>query len=114
MRIGELATRTGTSTRALRYYEEQGLLTAERNTNGYRDYPEDSVRIVGQIRLLLDAGLTTEKIALTLPCMNGQAVDMCPSVQSVIADTVRGIEQQMRELTAKRAQLDALLSSGTS
>lgn len=36
MRIGELARTTGVSTRALRYYDEQGLLPAERLTNGYR------------------------------------------------------------------------------
>ena len=38
MRIGELATTTGVSVRALRYYEEQGLLKAERTASGLHDF----------------------------------------------------------------------------
>ncbi|WP_425285697.1 MerR family DNA-binding transcriptional regulator [Amycolatopsis rubida] len=37
MRIGQLAERTGTSERLLRYYERLGLLTEDRLPNGYRD-----------------------------------------------------------------------------
>ena len=34
MRIGELAERTGTSRRLLRYYEEQDLIAPDRSANG--------------------------------------------------------------------------------
>ena len=50
MRIGELSRRTGTATRLLRYYEEQGLLTPQREENGYREYGEHLVDRVLQIR----------------------------------------------------------------
>ena len=56
MRIGELAERTGVSTRLLRYYGEQGLLAASRDGNGYRCYDEDAVVRVRQIRRLLARG----------------------------------------------------------
>jgi MerR family regulatory protein len=36
MRIGQLAERSGVSVRALRYYEEQGLLEADRTPAGGR------------------------------------------------------------------------------
>ena len=36
MRIGEVAERAGVSTRALRYYEEQGLLESDRTSSGQR------------------------------------------------------------------------------
>lgn len=39
--IGELAERTGTSERLLRYYDRVGLLRPERRPNGYRFYDED-------------------------------------------------------------------------
>jgi hypothetical protein len=52
MRIGELARRAGTTTRALRFYESPGLLTATRSANGYREYGEDDLRLVTEIRAL--------------------------------------------------------------
>ncbi|NUS16740.1 MAG: MerR family transcriptional regulator [Streptomyces sp.] len=70
MRIGELSQRTGTSRRLLRYYEEQGLISAGREANGYRDYDEALVDRVLQIRGLLAAGLPTRIIRQILPCLN--------------------------------------------
>ncbi|MCK2238871.1 MULTISPECIES: MerR family transcriptional regulator [unclassified Crossiella] len=70
MRIGELSERTGTPRRLLRYYEEQGLILAERCQNGYRSYDETYVDRVLQIRGLLDAGLPTRLIKQILPCLN--------------------------------------------
>jgi DNA-binding transcriptional MerR regulator len=69
MRIGELSERTGTARRLLRYYEEQGLISAERADNGYREYDERCVDRVIQIRELLDAGLPTRIIREILPCL---------------------------------------------
>ncbi|MFI5897699.1 MerR family DNA-binding transcriptional regulator [Actinoplanes sp. NPDC051513] len=40
MRIGDLSAATGASTRSLRYYEEQGLLTSTRTPGGQRVYPD--------------------------------------------------------------------------
>ncbi|MGW2329759.1 MerR family transcriptional regulator [Streptomyces sp. NPDC001700] len=70
MRIGELAERTGTSRRLLRYYEEQGLILPLRCANGYRAYDERNVDRVLQIRGLLDAGLPTRIIKQILPCLD--------------------------------------------
>jgi DNA-binding transcriptional MerR regulator len=46
MKIGELAQQAGVSVRALRYYEEQGLLSPERTPSGQRRYTEDTVEVV--------------------------------------------------------------------
>lgn len=70
MRIGELSERTGTSRRLLRYYEEQGLIAADRCANGYRNYDDRFVDRVLQIRGLLDAGLPTRIIKQILPCLD--------------------------------------------
>ncbi|UGQ13839.1 MerR family transcriptional regulator [Yinghuangia sp. ASG 101] len=70
MRIGELSARTGTPRRLLRYYEEQGLISADRAPNGYRDYDPRFVDRVLQIRGLLDAGLPTRIIKQILPCLD--------------------------------------------
>ncbi|MEU6248695.1 MerR family transcriptional regulator [Glycomyces sp. NPDC047010] len=71
MRIGELAERTGAPARMLRYYEQHGLIAADRSPNGYRDFPEPTVERVGQIRGLLDAGVPVKIIKQILPCLDG-------------------------------------------
>lgn len=110
MRIGELAQRCNVSARSLRYYEEQQLLHSHRHANGYRDYPESAVGTVTQIRALIDAGFGAATIRKVLPCLNGDDVDMCPQVAEVIRETLRGIEDQLRDLDAKRNKVTALLA----
>lgn len=53
MRIGEVAERAGVSTRALRYYEEQGLLESDRTSSGQRSYAEAAVERVQLIQQFL-------------------------------------------------------------
>ncbi|MGN2637512.1 MerR family transcriptional regulator [Nocardia takedensis] len=86
MLIGELSARTGTPRRLLRYYEEQGLLVAERCQNGYRNYPEGCVNRVLQVRGLLDSGLPTRIIKQILPCINDpRAIHVSDATPETIA-----------------------------
>lgn len=107
MRIGELANRTGSTERALRYYEEKGLLAPVRRPSGYREYAECDVQAVSRIRTLLAAGLTTDTIAQTLPCLisdGGQLRAVCPELcdelrqESVRIDTAIGRLRSARQL----------------
>lgn len=88
MRIGRLATATGTSVRLLRYYEECELIASTREANGYRDYDERFVDRVLQIRGLLDAGLPTRIIKQILPCLDKPRVihftDATPEMIAVL------------------------------
>lgn len=62
MRIGEVARRAGVSVRALRYYEEQDLLRAERSSGGQRRYPDSAVDRVQLIQQLYAAGLPSRSV----------------------------------------------------
>ncbi|MGI6221521.1 MAG: MerR family transcriptional regulator [Coriobacteriales bacterium] len=55
--IGELAEMSGTSTRALRHYEDMGLLAPTRDTNGYRTYSAADARKLAQILSMRACGL---------------------------------------------------------
>ncbi|MEV0661581.1 MerR family transcriptional regulator [Actinomadura luteofluorescens] len=100
MLIGELSRRTGVSPRLLRYYEEQGLLQAERGSNGYRRYGQDAVLTVRKIRVLLDAGLSSEVIRQVLPCTLSEQpnFDWCADIRDLLD----------RELTALSARIEGL------
>ncbi|KOG58807.1 MULTISPECIES: MerR family transcriptional regulator [Streptomyces] len=100
MRIGELSRRTGVPARLLRYYEEQHLLHPERTGNGYRSYPESAVARVGQIRGLLDSGLTTEMIRAILPYLCG-AGHLVPAPGDVPAETAALLQGHIDRIQAR-------------
>ena len=67
MRIGELAARTATTTKTIRYYESIQLLpTPARTDAGYRTYHHDSIRQLQFIRDLQLAGLDLATIGSLL------------------------------------------------
>lgn len=114
MRIGELARRTGISERALRYYEEQGLLRPERRPSGYRVYRDADVAAVRRIRVLLAAGLSTAHIVQVLPCMvddEGLLTPSCPELVDALVEHRERIGEAIAELEATRANLDAIIAS---
>ncbi|MEV6278303.1 MerR family transcriptional regulator [Nocardia sp. NPDC051832] len=113
MRIGELSRRTGVNTHQLRYYEAQGLLDAERAGNGYREYDEDAVLRVQQIRHLLAAGLSSEDIAYLLPCAVGATPELvgCPELLTAMRSRLRRLEDQMDQLARSRAALTEYIAA---
>ncbi|TDD42973.1 MerR family transcriptional regulator [Nonomuraea terrae] len=112
MRIGELAARSGVSVRALRYYEEQGLLEANRSDSGQRHYPESAVDRVQLIQMLYAAGLSSRTIAELLPCVEAK-VSTPESRARLFAERDR-IDAQIAGLTRTRNRLDAVIASSGS
>ncbi|GAB2617719.1 putative thiol-specific antioxidant related protein/Peroxidoxin BcpB [Paractinoplanes abujensis] len=106
MRVGELARRTGTTVRALRYYEAAGLVVPRRLSNGYREYEPLAERQVAQIRELMALGLSVEE---TRPFVESIAAgdDVCAAALATFRSTVTGLQNRIGELTAQRDALDA-------
>ncbi|WP_028811274.1 MerR family transcriptional regulator [Streptomyces flavidovirens] len=107
MLIGELSRRTGVNAHQLRYYEAHGLLEADRGANGYREYDENAVLRVKQIRHLLGAGLSSEDIAYLLPCAVGEAPELpgCPELLAAMRSRLRRLDDQMDRLAQSRDAL---------
>ncbi|MFC0864646.1 MerR family transcriptional regulator [Sphaerimonospora cavernae] len=112
MRIGELARRTGVSTRALRYYEQQGLIHAERSANGYREYDESDVRLVAEIRTLMTVGFTLEDARPFVECLrSGRPTgSSCPESVAVYQRKLLEIDAEIRTLLARRSEVAAQLA----
>lgn len=107
MRIGELAEKTGVSVRALRYYEEQHLLSALRSPSGQRLYPDTAVERVRLIQQLYAAGLSSKTILDLLPCVDA-GVSTPESMARLIAERDR-INLQIDGLITTRDRLDAII-----
>lgn len=111
MRIGELATRTGVSVRALRYYEEQSLLVSERSTSGQRHYPESAVDRIRLIQQLYAAGLSSKTIVDLLPCViDGNATPELLERLSVERDRIDG---KIAEMVSTRNRLESVITGAT-
>ena len=108
MRIGSLAASAGVSTRALRYYEEMGLLVPARSAGGHRSYGSDAVERVRWIQRLFAAGLSSKAILGLPPCAASSA-DVGAILDRLVAERGR-IDAQIRELAVTRDNLDDLIA----
>ena len=64
--ISEISRRSGVAASALRFYEEKGLITSEREGTGHRRYPRPVLRRIAFIVLAQRIGLTLEEIGQEL------------------------------------------------
>jgi DNA-binding transcriptional MerR regulator len=107
VRIGDLAARSRVSVRALRYYEEQGLLASKRSESGQRHYADAAVSRVRLIQQLYGAGLSSKTIAELLPCVDA-GVSTPESRKRLVAERDR-INNQIAELIITRDRLDDII-----
>lgn len=107
MRIGDVAVRAGVSTRALRYYEEQGLLESERTASGQRTYPESAIERVKLIQQFFTAGLSSRVVLQLLPCVDSGTAS--PEVFEILASERDRITAAMADLAAARDALDRMI-----
>ncbi|WP_030379971.1 MULTISPECIES: MerR family transcriptional regulator [unclassified Streptomyces] len=107
MRIGELAARTGTTTRTLRYYESRGLLPARRGDNGYRTYDEADLTLLRQIRTLQDFGFDLEETRPFVECLRAghPSGDACPASLAVYRRKLAELDTLIDELGAVRRKV---------
>ncbi|MFI9403699.1 MerR family transcriptional regulator [Nocardia sp. NPDC052316] len=97
MQIKDLSRRTGATPRMLRHYENAGVLTPERDPNGYRHYREEDVKTVHDIRCLLASGLSLTEAATLIHIA-------CTAPQSA---TEEDREHVLAQLDERTRQLDA-------
>jgi MerR family redox-sensitive transcriptional activator SoxR len=105
--IGEVAARSGIAPSALRYYEDQGLISATRAPGGARRYPRSVLRRLAIIRAARNVGLSLPEIR--------DALDTLPSGRPpTAADWARlsgGWRDRLDEQIAALARLRDGLSS---
>lgn len=107
MRIGDLATRARVSVRALRYYEEQGLLASTRSGSGQRLYGDAAISRVRLIQQLYNAGLSSKTIAELLPCVDAGV--STPESRGRLAAERDRIDAQIAELIIARDRLNDII-----
>ena len=113
MRIGELAERTGVATRLIRYYEQQGLLSADRLPNGYRTYSETHVERIERVAGLVQAGVPTRLVKVLLEAEAACALERptCSAeVATLLAEELVGLEKRIACLSRSRDTIRQFLA----
>ncbi|MFG1616028.1 MerR family transcriptional regulator [Nonomuraea wenchangensis] len=98
--IGELASRTGVATSALRYWETLGLLPASARASGQRRYPPSAVGLVGVVLLLRDAGFTLREVKAFLAARTAAGDDWRELYQRKLAELDQRIARAQAARTA--------------
>ncbi|MFJ8041705.1 MerR family transcriptional regulator [Kitasatospora sp. NPDC096147] len=120
MRIGDAAAVGGTTPRALRFYEQRGLLTPQRSASGQREYGAEELARIRAIRELLALGLTVADVracadklhllAVEQPVRCSRARPASPAA-TVVDRRLALLDAEIARLTALRDALATRLSS---
>ena len=108
--IGQLSLATGLSREALRFYDQTGLIRAQRQPNGYRCYPQEAVEIVRYIRTAQQLGFSLSDIGSKLPEL-WDAPDTADAIRAFLTDKVGEVDARIAQLHELRAGLLSRIGS---
>jgi DNA-binding transcriptional MerR regulator len=108
IRIGEVARGAGVSVRAVRYYEQQGLLIAERSPSGQRLYRQDAIPMVRFFQQMFAAGLTSRRITELLPCWDSGHTDA--EQRAMLRAERERLQAKIDDLQATLDHLDGIIA----
>ena len=107
MNIGEVAKKAGLPPKTIRYYEDIGLITPLRDTNGYRSFRDTDMHklaFLGRARAL---GFTIEDCRNLLALWDDQ--DRASAVRAIAQEHLAQIESKIADLAAIRDTLSHLV-----
>ena len=108
--IGEVSKRSGASRKALRLYEEAGILPPPRRTaSGYRVYGPDALTVLAFVRQAQRLGLTLEEIGRIVTIRrNGRPP--CDHVRGLVRRKADELDRKLADLGQIRSELRAMLN----
>jgi DNA-binding transcriptional MerR regulator len=108
VRIGELAERAGISAKAIRYYEQIGVLTPPTRTpSGYRDYDHAALGRLEFVRAAQAVGLTLGEIRQVI-AFRDDGQTPCEHVAALLQRRAAEVDARIAELQQLRGELDRL------
>lgn len=109
--IGEVARRTGASRKALRLYEEAGIVPApRRSAAGYRMYDRETLALLAFVRQAQRLGFTLDEIQ-QIVALRRAGHAPCPRVRDLVRRKAADLDRKLAELLEVRRGLRALLNS---
>ncbi|MFI1094226.1 redox-sensitive transcriptional activator SoxR [Streptomyces sp. NPDC020917] len=110
--IGELAARSGHAASALRYYEDVGLIHAERTAGGQRRYRRATLRRLAFIRAAQRIGLSLDEVREALAQLPEDHVPTTAQWNRIATAWQQRIDEQIAELQRLRGRLTECVGCG--
>jgi len=108
VKIGELAQQAGVSTKALRFYEQAGVLAEPaRLPSGYRDYDQTALARLRFVKGAQAAGLTLAEIAQIIDVRAAQGPP-CTHVVALLDRHAADLDRRITELASARDEVKRL------
>ncbi len=110
--IGDLARRAGVSVRAVRYYEELGLIRPEAHSaGGFRLYGAESLKRLQVINFLKEIGLSLDEIRQILLAKKttGNDREAVQFLVRVLGEKLAAVDAKMLALGAMKSELSRAL-----
>ncbi|WP_263754761.1 Cu(I)-responsive transcriptional regulator [Kosakonia cowanii] len=105
MNISDVAKKTGLTSKAIRFYEQKGLVTPPlRGENGYRSYNQQHLNELTLLRQARQVGFNLEECGELVNLFNDPARHSA-DVKARTLQKVAEIERHISELQAMRTQL---------
>lgn len=108
MNIGHAARQSGLPAKTIRYYEDIGLLTAERAANGFRDYSAEDVHRLRFLRRSRSLGFSVAECRQLLSLYTDRS-RASADVKAIATDKLGEIDRKIEELTGLRQMLGHLV-----
>jgi len=107
--IGQVASRTGVTVEAVRFYEKQRLIEAPRRSDaGYRLFPEEAVKRVRFIQRAKDVGFTLNDIAEVL-ALRREPGTSCTDIKLRATQKIEEVDRRIQELHRIRDALSRMV-----
>ncbi|MEM8922264.1 MAG: redox-sensitive transcriptional activator SoxR [Actinomycetota bacterium] len=109
--IGEMAARTGLAVSAIRFYDERGLIRAERDGGGRRVFPRSTLRRLSFVLITQRLGYSLAEIGAALddlPHESPSAEDWASLARRFRTD----LDDRIEHLTRLRDRLDGCIGCG--
>lgn len=110
--IGQLAERADVAVSALRFYEDEGLLRAERTPAGQRRFHRDALRRVAFVKVAQRLGASIAEIRDTLDSLPDERTPTVDDWATIAEGLGRRIDDRIAELEALRRGLDGCIGCG--
>ncbi len=110
--IGELSRRSGVAASALRFYETQGLIAAERTSGNQRRYPRHMLRRIAFIRAAQRVGLSLDEVQMALSSLPAGRTPTKTDWARVADRWTSRIDRQIADLELLKSQLTGCVGCG--